>query len=221
MVAEKARRPGGWGIFRRFRDILKTMKNEKPMVMFPRLLLALLMGAFAGLSGCGSGGAVNAAGAVERDLTLFLYHKPGSETGGAAFAAKQRLLNSAVAPGASAFYPAPYDFSGAEGKWLASGDLSCRILSESDAGDGVLELSVRVTNRAVRQAPGNKGRRYQITFPLADLGETSRQPCIYAVTQGALKAKSEGIPRGLIALLSIDYRGGSKRFEAVVQVYPE
>jgi hypothetical protein len=197
------------------------MKSEKPILVFPRLILALLAGAFAGLSGCGSGGAVNAAGAVERDLTLFLYQRPGSASGGAAFAAKQRLLNSAAAPGASAFYPYPYDFSGDEGKWLASGDLSCRILSESDAGDGVLELSVRVTNRAVREAPGNKGRRYRIEFPLSDLEASSRQPCIYAVSQGALKAKAEGIPRGRIALLSIEYRGGSKRFEAEVQVYPE
>jgi hypothetical protein len=197
------------------------MKNKTGCPVFLPPVLAVLLWTMAGLAGCGSAGAAAGEGAAERDLTIFLYYKTEKQ-GGDAFTAKQRFLTSSITPGLSAFYPAPYDFSGDTRKWFGSGDFSYRILRESDRGGGVLELSLRATNRAIRETPEGKGRRCRINFPLSDLdGASSRQPCAYAVMQGALMAKAEGAPRGRIELLSINYRKGAKRFEALLQVYPE
>jgi hypothetical protein len=193
------------------------MKRLKKPGLYPLLLLLLLLpGCRSNSQGTASEAAAGEEAMVDRDISLYLLYVPGGEDEASRYAHKRRFESSHIPQAAAAFFPAQFVYSSGKWVWSFQANISYQILQEQDLSSNLREYSVRVSGSGIETGPG---RRYRITFPLADLNTASiiRQPGLYALEQGTLRAAAAA---GCARLESIGYNPSRRIFRAVVIVIP-
>ncbi|MDR1100635.1 MAG: hypothetical protein LBL28_09155, partial [Treponema sp.] len=129
---------------------------------------------------------------------------------------KKRFESSHIPQAAAAFFPARFVHSPGKWVWSFQADISYQIINERDLQANLREYEVRASGSGLETGAG---RRYRISFPLADLnaGSIIRQPALYALEQGTLRAAAE---TGYARLESISYNPARKMFRAAVIIIP-
>ncbi|MDR1277173.1 MAG: hypothetical protein LBK02_00320 [Treponema sp.] len=149
-----------------------------------------------------------------RDVSLYLLYVPGGEDEASRYAHKKRFESSHIPQAVAAFFPAQFVYSPGKWVWSFQADISYQITNELDLQANLRKYEVRASGSGLETGAG---RRYRITFRLADLNSASiiRQPGLYALEQATLRAAAE---TGYARLESISYNPARKMFRAEVIV---
>jgi hypothetical protein len=157
------------------------------------------------------------SGIIENcDISLYLLYVPSGQDEASRYTHKKRFESSHIPQAAAAFFPARFVYSPGNWVWSSQANISWQITEERDLKSNLREYNIRVSGSSLAPGPG---RRYQVTFSLADLDAASpiRQPAIYALEQGTIRA---ALDSGCAWLESITYNPTRRTFKAEVIIAP-
>ncbi|HCM25142.1 MAG: hypothetical protein A2Z99_06210 [Treponema sp. GWB1_62_6] len=152
--------------------------------------------------------------AEPRLLAAYVVDDIGSGTSIDKNSERNYIEGSYVPQAVAAYFPTRFSASGNDRRLSFDQDLSFRVMSNDDLGEGVRVYTVETWTAVTA---GGGGKRYSISFPrsaLGAVGGSAVQPAPYALERAA---RMTGATSGMVRLETLKYTAGQFRATVIVE----